>query len=100
MFWGLHKMNSRPVARSWGLTTLLLLAITSASATVEAALIGASSAPKQAQVPTEEGRTLQIRWIISTTSAHSTGAFSAQGVLKDAATSTVLKTQATPFNQT
>jgi len=68
--------------------------------TSQAALIGATSAPKQARVPVEEGRTLQIHWVISTTSAHSTGAFSAQGTLKDAATSTVLKTLTTPFNKT
>ena len=98
MFWGSNRMKSEHIVRKWGLATLLLLAITSNA--VEAALIGATSAPKQAQVPAEEGRTLQIRWIISTTSAHSTGAFSAQGILKDAATSTVLKTQSTPFNQT
>lgn len=69
------------------------------SPAVQATLIGASSAPKRAHIPVEEGRTLQIRWVISTTSAHNTGAFSAQGVLKDTATSTVLKTLATPFNQ-
>lgn len=65
----------------------------------QAALIGASSAPKLTRIPIEEGRTLQIRWVISTTSAHNTGAFSAQGVLKDSATSTVLKTLTTPFNE-
>ena len=77
---------------------VLLLLITLFSSTPQAALIGASSSPKQARVLVEEGRTIQIKWIVSTTSAHTMGAFSAQGVLKDAATSTVLKTQATPFN--
>ncbi|MEC8811595.1 MAG: hypothetical protein VXY23_09795 [Pseudomonadota bacterium] len=98
MFWGLRRMNTPPVAAVLALMTLV--ATLTLSSAAKAALIGASSAPKLARVPVEEGRTLQIRWIISTTSAHSTGAFSAQGVLKDAATSTVLKTQTTPFNQT
>jgi hypothetical protein len=68
--------------------------------TAWATLIGASSAPKHTQVSIEEGRTIQVRWLISTDPAHTNGAFSAQGVLKDTATDTVLKTLTTPFNAT
>ncbi|MAR90415.1 MAG: hypothetical protein SV765_19075 [Pseudomonadota bacterium] len=87
----------------WSLARAVLLSLLLAGTLTppaQGALIGATSDPKVARVPVKEGRTLQIRWVISTTSAHDTGAFSAQGVLKDAATSTVLKTHATPFNKT
>ncbi|MEE2730082.1 MAG: hypothetical protein VYA55_04630 [Pseudomonadota bacterium] len=78
--------------------TVLTLLMVLCGSVAQASLIGAGSNPKQARVLVEEGRTIQVRWIVSTTPAHHTGAFSPQGVLKDAATSTVLKTQVTPFN--
>ena len=96
MLWTLPRIGRPGTALRYALLALLF----SLACSSQAALIGASSAPKQVRVPIEEGRTIQIRWIVSTTSAHAMGAFSAQGVLKDAATSTVLKTQSTPFNQT
>lgn len=95
MFGKFPRINNQGVALR---NTLLVFLIALCSSGLQAALIGASSNPKQVRIQVEEGRTVQIRWIVSTTSAHNMGAFSAQGVLKDAATSTVLKTQATPFN--
>jgi len=88
----------KEVAMKLLMLAMMILAVVSGPA--QASLLGASSAPKAVKLTVEEGRTLQIRWVVSTSTAHDKGAFSAQGVLKDSATSTVLKAQATPFNET
>lgn len=79
-------------------TSLSLVLLVTGNSGV-AALIGASSSPKRAEVTAEEGRTLQVRWVISTDSAHENGAYSATGTLRDITTDTVLKTIDTPFNR-
>lgn len=61
-------------------------------------LIGATSSPKRAEVTIEDGKSVQIRWVISTDPAHESGAFSPQGTLRDTATDTVLKTVNNPFD--
>ena len=63
-----------------------------------AGLMGATSAPKQADISIEDGRTIHIRWIVSSSPAHTSGAFSAQATLKDSATDTLLKTIELPLN--
>lgn len=63
-----------------------------------AVLMGATSAPKQAKVSVDDGRTIHIRWTISSSPAHSSGVYSAQATLKDSATDTVLKTIENPLN--
>lgn len=82
----------------WRAIGLLLTA--TACVPAWANLMGATSAPKQATISVEDGRTIHIRWTISSSPAHSSGVFSAQATLKDSATDTLLKTIEHPLNRT
>ncbi len=78
---------------------LFAIALTSlVSESTFAVLMGATTAPKQATISVEDGRTIHIRWIVSTSPAHSTGVFSAQATLKDSTTDTLLKTIESQLN--
>ncbi|MEZ5506622.1 MAG: hypothetical protein R3F47_17460 [Gammaproteobacteria bacterium] len=64
-----------------------------------ATLTGVTVNPKQAAADMAAGQTIAIRWIVSTTPSHTSGAYSAQGQLIDPVTSAVLQTVTHPLKQ-
>lgn len=65
--------------------------------TTMADIVGVTNSPKKATVTAQEGRKLDIRWIISTDPAHQTGASSDKGTLRDTTTNTELLVVNTPL---
>lgn len=61
-------------------------------------LLGVTGSPKRTLIPDDTGMVINVRWVISTDPAHQAGASSAQGVLQDTVTNTVLKTVNLPLN--
>lgn len=64
-----------------------------------ASLLGVTVSPKQVSADVASGQTLAVRWIVSTTPEHTSGAYSAQGQLIDPVTSAVVQTINHPLKQ-
>ncbi len=88
----------QPRSRFWVAVTILLFSTGFLNQISQAAILGVTASPKRTNLSGDEDRTLNIRWVISTDPAHQQGATSAQGVLKDTTTNTVLKTFNLPLN--
>ena len=76
----------------------LLLAISLITA-ARADIIGVTVSPKQDSADISQGQSFTVRWVVSTTPAHDSGAFSPQGQILDPVTGAILQTVATPFNR-
>lgn len=81
------------------LTALVAFGFLCLSTPVMASLIAATASPKHTKVNPGEGRTIKIRWVISTDSAHKEGAYSAQAELTDSITGSVIKTITSPLDK-
>lgn len=86
----LHFPRMRPCPVRLGALTVGALALLGFPAVTTADIVGVTNSPKKATVTAQEGRKLDIRWIISTDPAHQSGANSIKGVLRDTTTNTEL----------
>lgn len=64
-----------------------------------ASVTGVTISPKQGSLDSAQGGSLNLKWVVSTSPAHSGGAVSTQGLLTDPVTGAILHTVATPFNR-
>lgn len=89
-------MSSRPAIAP---ILLMLLAALTFPVAASAAVTGVTVSPKQGSADTVQGKSFNLRWVVSTSPAHRGGAYSAQGQLNDPVTDAVLHTINTPFHR-
>lgn len=80
------------------LTAMIAFVFLCTSSPSMASLIAATASPKHTSVNLGEGRTIKIRWVISTDSAHKEGAYSAQAELIDSVTGSIIKSITSPLD--